>query len=447
MSESGARVEGPIKGREHGRPFGEYAGDIGDLGYVEEEYFVSGEARRFRPAGELGADGRWTVRPVDPARYRTRVLVRRPANQADFTGTVVVEWLNVSAGYDIAFLGTGGLCDGVAYVGVSAQPLGVVGFPADPKGLKIWDPRRYGSLDVPDDAVGYDIFTQVARLLRDDGSPLLGGQAAGIVIGAGVSQSGIRLLAYANGIQPLEDAFDALVPMLNAGMAGDFDPERAHPDRAAGEQGHSRSVRADVRDDLDVPVLVINSETEAAFYAPLRRRDTGRFRSWEIAGASHVPAGHMALIAALAARDGVETPKWGESASQVTWLHSYEAALQHLRSWVEDGVPAPAQPPIEIGPDGRVMKDELGNARGGVRLPPVEVPIAAYGGFNPDGVLAGTTTPLAAETLAKLYPAHEDYVAQVAAAAKAAVAAGVLLPRHADSYIREAESAPVPPPC
>jgi hypothetical protein len=38
--------------------------------------------------------------PELEAPYRTRVLVRRPVDLASASGTVVVEWLNVSGGID-----------------------------------------------------------------------------------------------------------------------------------------------------------------------------------------------------------------------------------------------------------------------------------------------------------------------------------------------------------
>ena len=41
--------------------------------------------------------------PADDGRfpYRTRMIVRRPADPADFNGTVVVEWQNVKAQFDL----------------------------------------------------------------------------------------------------------------------------------------------------------------------------------------------------------------------------------------------------------------------------------------------------------------------------------------------------------
>src|SRR3954451_9637708 len=64
-----------------------------DPGYVEEEYAAEGRATAYQPNGALTADGRWTFQTTDTARYRTRIVVRRPASAGD--GIVLLEWLNV----------------------------------------------------------------------------------------------------------------------------------------------------------------------------------------------------------------------------------------------------------------------------------------------------------------------------------------------------------------
>src|ERR1700753_1115772 len=61
------KVVGPIAGGRHGWPFGPYAGDISRRGYIEEEYFISGEARRHQAVGLPAADGRWTFEPFGAA--------------------------------------------------------------------------------------------------------------------------------------------------------------------------------------------------------------------------------------------------------------------------------------------------------------------------------------------------------------------------------------------
>src|SRR4029077_19922029 len=113
--------------------------------------------------------------------YRTRVLVRRPANPESFSGTAVVEWLNVSGGVDArpdwTSLHEEIVRAGHAWMGVSAQRIGVVGGPVlvgvdavgaelAGKGLRAIDPERYESLDHPGDGFSFDIFTQVARAIR-----------------------------------------------------------------------------------------------------------------------------------------------------------------------------------------------------------------------------------------------------------------------------------------
>ena len=73
--------------------------DIADMGYVAAEFFISGSARSYSPAADLGADGAWSVSPGAAADYTTRIVVLTP-DQSRFNGTVLVEWLNVSGGID-----------------------------------------------------------------------------------------------------------------------------------------------------------------------------------------------------------------------------------------------------------------------------------------------------------------------------------------------------------
>ena len=134
---------------------------------------AEGVAGSFVPAGEASEDGRLELGAGPTAPYRTRVVVRRPADATAFSGTVVVEWLNVSSGLDAnpdwAFLSPELVRTGVAWVGMSAQCIGVEGgaIAVDAGegagdagvGLKGHDPERYGSLDHPGDAFAYDIYS------------------------------------------------------------------------------------------------------------------------------------------------------------------------------------------------------------------------------------------------------------------------------------------------
>jgi hypothetical protein len=125
--------------------------------------------------------------------------------------------------------------------GVSTQLVGVEGGPiivAVPgeaadlqgKGLKNLDPERYGSLEHPGDGHSFDIYTQMARAIRDAG-PATGGVAPERVIAVGESQSALALTTYYNGVQPLTQAFDgflvhsraaASVPLVGPGEYADL---------------------------------------------------------------------------------------------------------------------------------------------------------------------------------------------------------------------------------
>jgi len=94
MGESG-RLSGPVAGR----PEIIMAGfDLGQVGYAVEEFFLEGTATSFEPAGPAGADGYWEVAASGRVPFATRLVACRPSDPGAFTGTVVLEWLNVSAG-------------------------------------------------------------------------------------------------------------------------------------------------------------------------------------------------------------------------------------------------------------------------------------------------------------------------------------------------------------
>src|SRR5438128_522327 len=127
-------LEGPVTGGRETPFLATTVFDLGQVGYSQTEYCISGTATAYTSAGDLGSDGRWRVRPGATASYKTRVLVYRPTDRKKFNGTVVVEWLNVSGGLDAApdWLGahTELMREGFAWMGVSAQLVGVEGGPA-----------------------------------------------------------------------------------------------------------------------------------------------------------------------------------------------------------------------------------------------------------------------------------------------------------------------------
>ena len=147
--------------------------DLKALGYVVEEYFVAGTATSYALVGDATDDGRWAVQPAATSPYVTRIVVVRPADPKKFNGTAAVEWLNVSAGIDSppdwSFTHRELVRSGYAYVGVSAQRVGIEGGPSMQPGippLKKSNPARYGALSHPGDAFAYDIFSQAGEAVK-----------------------------------------------------------------------------------------------------------------------------------------------------------------------------------------------------------------------------------------------------------------------------------------
>ena len=450
-------VTGPISGGAHGWAFGRPLIDLADHGYDEDEWFLEGEATRYRPVPgtELGFDGRWRAEPAGTTPFKTRIIVYRPADPAQFNGTVVVSWNNVTAGYDLFGGDTAELLEGgFAFVGVTVQRVGIEGLPQLQQGLSTWDPERYGTLHHPGDDYSFDIFTQAARAVgagRDrSGVDPMGGLDVRKVVAMGGSQSAGRLGAYVNAIQPLTHAFDGFLLTIYFGSGTSLEVgdtvvninTTAQQPIPVSQLLRGRNL---LRDDLDVPVFVVNSELEAIACLPVRQPDTDLFRYWEAAGTCHVSEQGLALRAPKYVREfGTELPA-AEGINRLPMLPLFDAALHHLHAWVNGGPPPPVQPRIEFdGDPAEVVRDQHGIAVGGIRLPQADVPIATNSAIPlaPDiySVLYGSSAPFATQKLVELYGNTANYVAQLEQAALAAEKSGLLLRRDVDAVVEEARS-------
>ncbi len=427
--------------------------DLAAVGYVEQEYFIEGDATSYAMEGERTPDGMWAVEEDDTAAYRTRISVRRPADPADFSGVVVVEWLNVTAGRDgdpdWGYLHPELIREGHAWVGVSAQAVGVVGGEALLEGVALEgglagsDPERYGTLDHPGDRFAFDIFSQAgAAIWNPDGPDPLGGLEPTHVIAAGESQAAFFLTTYLNAVHPTVGVFGGFLVHSRGGGA---------PDVSGASLDESLAGEAiEIRTDLDEPVLIFETETDLTVleYFPARQDDTESVRLWEAAGTAHADSYLLVEVYGIAAEADVagilDCPAPLNDGPQHEVL---QAGFHHLVDWVRDGTLPPESPRLDVsGGDPPVIgRDEHGNALGGIRTPPVDVPVATLSGDPVEGASAfcflfGSTTPFDAETLAELYPSHDEYVAAFTAAADEAVAAGFLLQVDADEMIAGAEA-------
>ncbi len=433
--------------------------DIATLGYAETEYAVEGTATSYELQGERGFDGRWPVRPGDEAKFRTRIVVRRPSDPDRFSGTVIVEWHNVSAGIDAApdwaFFHRHLVAHGHAWVGVSAQKVGIDGGSfVEGIHLKLLAPERYADLEHPGDAWSFDMFSQVGALLRrpPDENPLGGGLVAEHVLAAGESQSSACLITYINAIDTHAQVFDGFFLHGRPGVGVAIDGVFVSATQRHSLEDTTRSISAKgerIRDDTRVPVLVLQSETDVILLGSARAKqpDSERIRVWEMAGAAHadtytISAGRrddgtlggerlaeFMLPTANIMIGRTDTPiNAGPQQHYVA-----QAALWHLVQWATGGAAPPQAPRLELD-DGETgyRVDDLGLALGGIRTPWVDVPTAVLSGLGQSGesfaVLFGRTVPFDAAKLAALYPGGKaDYMERFAASLDASIVKGFLL--------------------
>ncbi len=246
------------------------------------------------------------------------------------------------------------------------------------------------------------------------------------MIAAGESQSAFALVTYFNGVQPLTQAFDGFfvhsrgavgLPLVAPGKYADI----------AGSLGGTATI---LRTDQNVPVLDIQTETDVASildsYAA-RQPDTDRFRLWEVAGTAHADA-HLVGPSAKFIDCGVPINNGP--------MHIVaKAALRALTTWMTTGKAPVIAPRIDVIPGAtpQIRRNADGIALGGIRTPPVDVPVATLSGApgpNPSTIclLLGSTKPFRAARLAQLYPSRSVYVQRYDAGADATIKAGFALP-------------------
>ena len=424
--------------------------DIASVGYVAEEFFISGSASSYTPAADLGPDGRWRVSPGQAADYTTRIVALTPSDPDRFNGTVLVEWLNVSGGIDAPAVWMMAHREmvraGYAYVAVSVQRVGVEGgenLMGIDMSLKSQDAQRYSSLHHPGDGYAYDIFSQAGQLARQP--EILRGMRAEHVIALGESQSALFLTTYVNAIDAHARIYDGFLVHSRFGPAAPLDGGSIFE----ALESHSSEAVA-FRPDLRVPLIAIITETDLfdgrlRGYYGARQPDNQQLRVWEIAGAAHadnytiqvapIDSGSAELADIVAAYAPTNMLMGQELDHCINFApqHHYvlQAALSQLRGWVTEGRTPPSGRPIEMRGEQPVL-DEHGIARGGIRTPWVDVPLARTSGAGGDGStmesIFGSGEPFDASTVQRLYPnGVEEYVRRFTASLDSTIQSGFLL--------------------
>ncbi|OBB12781.1 hypothetical protein A5662_07590 [Mycobacteriaceae bacterium 1482268.1] len=426
--------------------------DIADVGYTANEFFVTGTASSFAGEGALG-----------DAEYTTRIVALTPTDVDKFNGTVIVEWLNVSGGVDAPAVWLMAhreiVREGYAYVGVSAQAVGIVGGESlvGDFSLKTQDPQRYSPLNHPGDAYSFDMFSQVGQLVRDSPAEVLGRLTPEFVVGFGESQSAMFLTTYINHVDRLAHTYDGFLVHSRFGGSA---PLTGGSVLSELEKGHQIDP-SPFREDLRVPVMNVITETDIVGailpgYYMARQSDGNLLRTWEITGTAHADAYTVKVgftdtastpIEQLAAGYaptkelmGQQLPHFINFAPQ----HHYvlQAAIAGLQSWVRTGAPPSHAPRLETTdakPPSFVV-DENGIAKGGVRTPWVDVPIARTSGAgsddNPLALLFGSGEPFDEATRRNLYPGGKsEYLERFTESLDATIRAGFLLRADRDEIL------------
>jgi hypothetical protein len=364
-------------------------------GYIEEEYFVSGV--------------------VDGKPYTTSLLVRKPKDADKFSGVVAVETLHAQGAIPLWGLREVLMPGGHGWVMVASQRSALEAF------VKKSNGARYASLQIPaaagtpanpmasnpQDAISQQIMTQVGALLRSNASsgPFAGMTVKHLVMG-GSSQTGMTTLRYIQQShsrarlpdgKPIYDGYLPMEAFANGPISGG-DAAVIHV-VGEGDFGLFRALTHGtgyaIRSDSDAP--------------------NDRYREYEFPAASHVPTrGISDPKVIFATLDNVM--KAGEHLSQFPTAPFYRATLVNLIDWVTKGVSPPKALPIEMS-EGEIVRDQFGNAKGGVRTPYVDLPMVRYIASAPTDDnsnmarrMIGLQEPIATQQLRSLYKSPADYL-------------------------------------
>ncbi len=261
------------------------------------------------------------------------------------------------------------------------------------------------------------------------------------MIASGHSQSAGRLAAYFNAVHPLAPVYDAVVLHGGGGR---------------------------MRGDLSVKVWKLLAETDVIAQLAVRQPDSDKFRTWEVAGVSHLDYTHAQQLVKLGLRSKetmLPKPPAGPPRGNITpgpyngcahpplshvpGEYVQDALYDHMVRWLRDGTPPPTAPPIDVIMDNgkpTIDRDSFGNALGGIRLAEHAVPTAVNSGENSGTgfcFLTGWHEDFDKTRLGMLYSSHLSYVSDVKAATDRNLKAGYIVKADALKTIANAEQSSV----
>lgn len=451
--------------------------DLEALGYVEEEFFMSGGADTWRYDSLGGVE-------IDKAGvpYTTRILVRRPADPRRASGVAHIDLFNPSQNHDIAptwHEAYGHLTrNGDVYVGLTCKPVAVEAL------QKYYDPERYAPLEFPYNSQCWDIISQTAALLKaQHGTGSLAPIDVKRVYVSGWSQTGMYIRTFLNdGFHdrtrgadgaPLVDGYLIGVAPGMAYIPASFPDADLNDPAQLGEVMRIMTETVPAGDPRrvpigqDVPVIDYMSEDEAVGSWFMRRADSDvagdRYRLYQIPGRGHGgAAGYLSMLHGTKMLEGTDFPisiPAGFAAPPEGPFHIPSTPLSHsmfanLDAWVVANVPPPHADPIVLDPPVRSEQgtgsavprlDEHGHARGGIRTPQLDLPVARFSTAMPaGGVRSWVAEPFTAKEINATYGGEQRYRALYRDAVDAMVRRRWFLPVDAERLLEDAERTPLP---
>ena len=301
--------------------------DLAHFTYVTKEYLVSGTAN-----GQP---------------YKTRIVIRKPADNSRFSGLVLAESMHPSGNpWMFHFTHTYSMTEG--HIGLEILTSATQGFTD-------FNPERYKDLSISNGQAG-EIIAQVGALIRSkqQDNPLVALAVRKMILTGSSASAGV-VVNYlpTHMVQRLSDMkpiYDGFMPTSNG---------------------------ANLR-NVDVPMIQVPTMRETMNGATTRPDGDApgnQFRVYEFAGMAHIDS----RDAVAYYPDPCKLP-----ISRFPMAAYMSVALNHLWQWLDKGTVPPHADRIYMDyntdGDGSLMAlDEWGNVKGGIRTTYVDVPTSKIG--------------------------------------------------------------------
>jgi hypothetical protein len=301
--------------------------NLAHFNYVTREYFVSGTANN-QP-------------------YKTRIVIRRPADNSRFSGLILAESMHPS--------GNPWMFHFTHVYSMSSGHIGLEVLTSATQGFTEFNPERYKDLQIGNGQAS-EILAQVGALLKSKqaDNPLAGLPVRKIILAGSSASAGVAVNYMPAHMQyrlaDMRPIYDGFLPTSN---------NSAIP-------------------SLDVPTIQVPTMLEVFRGNGTTRLDSdmpgSQIRVYEFAGMAHIDS----RDAAAYYPDPCKNP-----ISRFPLAVYMSVALDHLFAWVDKGTLPPRGDRYYVDfnteNDGSLLAlDEFGNVKGGIRNPYVDVPVKSY---------------------------------------------------------------------